>query len=143
MPLHSGKIKIRRGFLPAFFCMGKVMIKVFLFIWQIPQNILGFLFFCLIDCQKLDGIYIFKSDYISSFTLGGWIFLNHKVNGSDMTLRHETGHKKQSEILGFFYLPLIALPSIIGNILHRFIKFDYYGQPWERWADRLGGAQRY
>ena len=40
------------------------------------------------------------------------------------------------------YLIVIGLPSAVGNLLHRKIKFDYYKQPWEAWADKLGGVKR-
>ena len=49
------------------------------------------------------------------------------------------------------YLIIIGLPSIMGNILNR-IKYKYfkkhydpdfyYKQPWEAWADKLGGVDR-
>lgn len=58
------------------------------------------------------------------------------------TCKHEYGHTKQSRMLGPVYLLFIGLPSVIGNLLNRIIKFDYYKQPWEAWADKLGGVER-
>ena len=62
------------------------------------------------------------------------------------TVLHEIGHQKQSKILGWLYLLLVGLPSIIGNLLFRikYVKthFDYYNLPWEKWADKLGGVSR-
>jgi len=52
------------------------------------------------------------------------------------------GHQKQSLYLGWLYLIIIGLPSVTGNLLNRVIDFDYYKQPWEAWADKLGGVKR-
>ena len=54
-------------------------------------------------------------------------------------------------MLGPLYLIVIGLPSITGNIINRITRmyfrkyYDpnfYYKQPWEAWADRLGGVDR-
>jgi hypothetical protein len=54
-------------------------------------------------------------------------------------------------ILGWLYLPLVGLPSIIGNIwdrlFHKKWSSDrrekwYYSRYPENWADKLGGVIR-
>lgn len=52
------------------------------------------------------------------------------------TLRHELGHCRQSLYLGWLYLVVVGLPSIVHAALHR--KGDYYHFWTERWANRLG-----
>ena len=70
--------------------------------------------------------------------MGNYIIIP-KYNRTTFIVRHEYGHHVQSTYLGPLYLIIIGIPSVIGNILHRFIKFNYYKQPWEAWANRLGG----
>ena len=66
-------------------------------------------------------------------------------------IRHEQGHQKQSLYLGWLYLIIIGIPSFCGNIFDRLFhrKWDvskrydwYFSQPWEKWADELGGVNR-
>lgn len=52
-------------------------------------------------------------------------------------VRHEVGHVGQSRILGWLYLPVIALPSVVmtaiaPNMVQRF----YY----EAWANRMSAG---
>jgi len=117
------------------------MKKLLLILWQLPQELLGLILFLYFCDSYNEPFYFFNSNYIASFTLGDFIFINNRQI-SPVTLSHETGHKKQSHMLGPLYLLLIGLPSVIGNILHRFIKFNYYKQPWEAWADKLGDVER-
>ena len=100
-----------------------------------------------------DGISHYLVDHLfdSAISLGNYIFLDSDGNFSYTTIKHEFGHQKQSLMLGPLYLIIIGLPSIIGNIIDR-IKhkqfrryYDpdfYYKQPWEAWADKLGGVVR-
>lgn len=115
-----------------------------LYLWQLPQNLLGLLviFFSKAEHVCIDGVAtpFYFTKYKFGVSLGCYVIVNE--NCSENTLLHELGHCFQSLYLGWFYLPLIGLPSAIGNILHRFIKFNYYNQPWEKWADKLGGVKR-
>ena len=70
---------------------------------------------------------------------------------SNVTIKHESGHAQQSKRLGIFYLIIIGLPSISGNIFSRLFhkKWEpkkrilwHYNLPWEKWADKLGGVRR-
>lgn len=123
-----------------------IIIKVLLWIWQLPQNCLGFLLSR--GSNYIDGIY-FKNFFKSGVSLGDYIILDTgylRVLPWNMnTVRHEKGHSKQSKILGPLYLIVIGIPSLVGNILFKIFKWpaeNYYKQPWEAWADKLGGVKR-
>lgn len=124
--------------------------KYLLFLHQLPQNLLGLLVYLVnvksvkkvYDCTL--GIWFYTAKHVSDtgISLGRFIFLDSDNYTSIESIKHERGHQIQSLYLGWLYLLVIGLPSVIGNILHRFIKFDYYYQLWEKSADRLGGVQR-
>lgn len=86
-------------------------------------------------------LYITNNLFNSGVSLGKYIIFQKDCYDAQSIL-HEKGHQKQSLYLGWLYLLLIGLPSILGNLVHRVIKFNYYNQPWEKWADKLGGVIR-
>lgn len=125
-----------------------------LYIWQLPQNIVGILvlkyheIFCKhrVDVvTNSDGVtyYIVKHLNDCGISLGKYIIFDFDTFIRYADVNHEAGHQKQSLYLGWLYLLVIGLPSAIGNIIYRFHKFEYYKQPWEAWADKLGGVKRY
>lgn len=124
------------------------MKRIILYLWQLPQNLVGWFVFNMLEAKSspIDkGVFLHHKSFFSSVSLGKFIILNeYQYNGK--TLRHEYGHQKQSQYLGWFYLPVIGLPSVIGNLIFRieFIRkrFNYYHQPWEKWADKLGDVNR-
>lgn len=79
-----------------------------------------------------------------SISLGTYIFLCPAHYHSETTLRHEQGHTRQSYILGWLYLLVIGLPSIIWACCFESYrrKYDksYYSFYTERWANKLGGV---
>ena len=129
------------------------MKKVLLYIWQLLQHLLGLLLVKVTGANKreTDGIVWYRFDknknwfthFISGGSFGVYILLPY----NDLeTIRHEHGHSKQSEYLGLLYLVIIGLPSATGNLLSRVSKKvhrNYYRLPWERWADILGGVDRF
>ena len=117
------------------------MKKIILWIWQFPQNILGFLMIKIMRA-KHNGIFFKCPLFHSGVSLGNYMIFDYRIYVELNDYRHECGHQKQSLYLGWFYLPLIGLPSMMRNILHRFINFDYYSLPWEKWADKLGKVDR-
>ena len=122
------------------------MKKVMLWLWQFPQNLVGIIAVYFLSAYKpikqdLTDFYLHYNTWFSSVSLGDYIILNGYCY-TEKTILHEKGHQRQSLYLGWFYLLVIGLPSVIGNLLHRIFKFDYYRQPWEAWADRLGGVKR-
>ena len=77
-----------------------------------------------------------------SVSLGMFIFVN---NITDIkTIKHEYGHCRQSNYLGWLYLIIIGLPSIIwAGCFERYRKkhnISYYAFYTERWANKLGGV---
>ena len=115
-----------------------------LWVWQAPQNILGWLAYNYIDgyetCTKDlcgEGIKCKLSvNFPGGITLGNYIIL-----GNIKHLQHELGHTKQSQILGPLYLLVIGLPSLIHAALHSSIckNKDYYLFYTDKWANKLAG----
>ena len=117
-----------------------------MFIWELPQNIVGWLFVKITGAQPVDDYFLarrFRKGW-AGVSLGKYIIFS-KMPKTNM-YEHEHGHQRQSYYLGPLYLLEIGLPSLIGNLIFR-IKwvrkhFDYYKQPWEACADELGGVVR-
>lgn len=137
------------------------MIKVLLYLWQLPQNLLGLFLVHFTDARK--SFYVLNKNTVKYYkakkhaktwggvSLGNYIVVSYG-NTSVSTILHEAGHQKQSRYLGIFYLLIIGLPSLIGNLWDRVFhkhwnnqkRIDwYYSQPWEAWADKLGGVIRW
>lgn len=131
--------------------------KIIKFIWQLPQNLLGLLVILFtgaryndISDNRSDNFWV-THKYCFGVSLGNYIiFGNSYVLEKD--LRHEQGHQKQSLYLGWLYLIVIGLPSVLGNLWDRIAhkKWNryrrwhwYYTLPWERWADLLGDVDRF
>lgn len=119
-----------------------------LYLWQIPQNILGLILLLIYKNEKiyhkLNGrFFYYTEEMLSGISLGNYIILKRENRGNDF--KHEYGHSIQSRILGPLYLIIIGLPSLLGNIYSRIFNKDdkwYYNQPWEKWADKLGKVKR-
>ena len=140
--------------------MTKICINMIRWLWQLPQNLTGFLLtrkYQFKGSRFIDGKWIniyFKPLFCSGIDLGDYIILDYWYCGkacSRQAVAHEYGHSKQSLILGWFYLPLVGLPSIIGNIWNRLFHKKwtsnqrekwYYSRYPEAWADKLGGVIR-
>lgn len=133
-----------------------------LFLWQLPQNCIGFLltkffrcnifFFNFGDTKIKAYVATVRNLSWSGVSLGGYIIIAGNRFATETTLRHESGHQVQSRRLGWLYLLIIGLPSLCGNIADRVfhkkwsvekrIEWYYKKQPWEKSADRLGGVKR-
>lgn len=123
--------------------------KLVLYIWQLPQHLLGLLL-CLAlkskikETQKYEvsKVYWLSTKARWGVSLGQYIFLANVY--TQLTVRHEYGHSIQSKMLGPFYLLAVGIPSVIQNILSRIIggKYaaNYYNRYPENWANRLGGV---
>lgn len=117
-----------------------------LWLWQFPQNYLAFLIYGCLGylCYyggKYNGKNLIITEYIlSNFSLGDYIFA--LPNSTDRSLKHELGHSYQSQLLGWLYIPVIAIPSILHNLVHYIAyklgkEWDYYSFYTEKWADKL------
>lgn len=142
------------------FSMKKIMnffVKLFFEIWEFPQNLSGFIMLmyntkiCKHEFKKVEtgyGITFYYVKHVNDcgVSLGKYIFLDNDRSISQKAVMHEHGHQLQSKRWGWFYLPVIGLLSAIGNTIYRKTKWkpfgDYYKQPWERQADKLGGVER-
>lgn len=125
------------------------MLRPLLYLWQLPQNLLGLGLIALckvqhIDIQKNDGIYVLDKFWAGGVSLGSYIFL-HACDCSQRSIQHERGHQKQSLMLGPLYLIVIGIPSAIWCTLAKYstkISREYFDHFPENWADKLGGVQR-
>lgn len=83
---------------------------------------------------------------MGSVSLGDFIIIGETADMA-LTLRHERGHQKQSRILGWFYLPVIGLPSLIWCSLYTISKtlqkrYSYYDFYTEKLADHIAKIER-
>lgn len=116
-------------------------------IWELPQNIVGCMVLTFTKTiyaySYLDAnVYVWYSN--KGLSLGKYIFVPVKSNLD--YVKHEYGHTLQSKYLGWFYLLVIGLPSIVwAGCFKSYRKkhnISYYAFYTERWADRLGGVER-
>lgn len=97
------------------------MKEVLLYIWQLPQNLLGLALYKIYKGHEIctkevcgNGIKCKLSPQMAGgITLGKYIIVNNPKH-----LYHELGHTKQSKRLGPLYLLVIGLPSLIHAGLH-------------------------
>lgn len=140
-----------------------------LYLWQLPQNLIGFIMSRFakeslnITCNDKKSVKIFftKNVFNCGVSLGNYILLDydsyyegvlHGYPGYIKTVNHEHGHQIQSRYLGWFYLFTIGICSAGGNLFDRLFhknwsinkrNFWYYKKlPWELWADTLGKVER-
>lgn len=124
-----------------------------LWIWQLPQNLLatillGFFWAKIFEFRKTKDVYYiyFDGSFFSPFSLGQYIFmeLHHVYHDVSETERHEYGHCIQSKYLGWLYIPVIAIPSVLHLCVWELFgrRWNYYDFYTEKWADKLGGVAR-
>ena len=124
-----------------------------LFLWQLPQNILGLLVILFTGAKCTGTCWVVRNPDNTKYfgvSLGNYIIFGNYPD--KISCKHEQGHQKQSLYLGWLYLIIIGLPSFLGNIFDKLFhktwsvqeRIDwYYDQPWEKWADKLGKVKRY
>ena len=142
----------------------EIVVLIIDWTWCFPQTLIGFIIsrtlwkgahmhdffskkfgvFVLLSTPWMEehGNLLFKK--ISGFSTGRYIFL-HYPNCDEKTIRHECGHSSQSRRLGWLYLLVVGIPSVINNLRSRFDEHvwkTYYERYPENWADRLGGVKR-
>ena len=139
----------------------KRVLHVLLWVWQLPQHLLGLLLIKMLKAEERasEGIvwYYFEqrgwfSGSISGMSLGMYIIIPQR-NDYSFTVPHEGGHSRQSEFLGPLYLIIVGIYSaVFCNLWDRWFhkswcNYDrvywYYKTRWtERWADKLGVIDR-
>ena len=99
--------------------MKELVKNYLLYIWQLPQNIIGLLLFYVYykDGNKVSW-YDFKVNVKSKKMKGGITLGKYIIISNVGSLNHEYGHTIQSKILGPLYLPVIGVRSLIHAILH-------------------------
>lgn len=126
--------------------MKRTLKTVLIWIWCFPQMLLGFLVRLFTKAEKQNTHYNYKVPG-GSVSLGTYIFLSEGSWDDETMLKHEQGHTKQSFILGWLYLLVIGLPSIIWNSCFEGYRqrkgVSYYSFFTERWADKLSGIDRH
>lgn len=117
-----------------------------MYLWQLPQNLLGALYRDLLAYKEkvyivnnTEDFTLYAKDTLGSVTLGRHIFISSRASSD--TIKHEIGHVKQSQILGPLYLPLIGIPSILWAAVHEKIapNKSYYWFYTEKWANKIVG----
>ena len=136
----------------------KEIINFLRLLWELPQCLLGFILFQFygVDCQCMEAPYgdvriLYTERMRGGISLGRFIILpwKYRYNSSSCvrdTISHEYGHTRQSLYLGWLYLIVIGLPSLLWAWAHstfkRLREVDYYSFYTERWADDIGGVRR-
>ena len=125
-------------------------ISFVMYLWQLPQNIVGLvlrLFYPGKDTEIAGGgITVRKSvNMRGGISLGQYVIISQWAG--EKTVNHELGHCVQSQYLGWLYLIIIGLPSVVWAALHTYVKsvrakWSYYDFYAEKWADELGGVVR-
>jgi hypothetical protein len=132
---------------------------VALYIWQLPQNLLGLLLIAIYKPTRkhiLDnGVEVhYAYKMTGGISLGKYALvhtIHYRQNIEESlkrdTVRHEAlGHTKQSLWLGPLYLPIVGLQSICwAGLYGRLIAPSHNGyyKFWtEKWADKLAGVER-
>lgn len=127
------------------------MKKFLLYLWQLPQNLMGLAVIAFTKAHPTEHDYYFSYRYGFGVSLGTYIIFG-KRTPRDIDVRHEQGHQKQSLYLGPLYLLLIGLPSVLGNLWDRIFHAKwsakerekwYYSLIWEAGADSLGKVTRW
>lgn len=123
------------------------MKNVLLYLWCLPQNLLGLILRAIYkgnDSKYEDAIVRRSTKMSGGISLGKYIIISQWSRES--TIMHEYGHCKQSKYLGWLYLLVIGLPSIIWAGLYGVVikssHNGYYKFFTERSADKLGGVKR-
>lgn len=114
-----------------------------LYLWCLPQNLLGLalrLIYKGNDSTYEDAIVRRSTKMLGGISLGKYIIISQWAKKS--TVMHEYGHCIQSRYLGWFYLLVIGLQSLLHAALCRCRNHSYYDMWFEKWADKLGGVER-
>jgi hypothetical protein len=122
--------------------------KIFI-IWELPQILLALILYVILKKRISSTTHykgskiFFVKDFPGGISLSFIIFLNDVDLYNQRAIKHEYGHTIQSLYLGWFYLAVVGLPSIIRAGIWNHYKLEdkkyYEGFP-ENWADLLGGT---
>ena len=123
------------------------MKKILSYIWELPQNILGFIISrkCKLR-HSVNGRGFYEWKAYEGMSLGHYIFVHPDYMATKL-IRHEYGHCVQSKILGWFYLPVIGMCSwcwyhVFDNYVKTHPTASYYDFFVEKWANKLGKVEK-
>lgn len=123
----------------------KSFIAFLMYLHQLPQNLLGFALYLYYQGYEemrqvgYNDVVVVKSPKMrGGISLGQYVVVSRDAKLE--TIYHELGHCKQSQILGWLYLPFLGLQSIAHAALH---DCKAHGQDYEHfwtesWATKLG-----
>lgn len=130
-------------------------IKNFLmYIWQLPQNVVGLIVKKICKATPYatyHGANIYSWKRRDGISLGNYIFVPFKDEDLlefrvQQYIKHEYGHTIQSKYLGWFYLIVIGLPSLVwAGCFKKYREktgVSYYDFYTESSADSLGGVYK-
>lgn len=117
-----------------------ILIQILLIIWQLPQVLVGVVMLPFLGKLRLiryeNYCWIFEGENMSGgISLGCFIFLSKYSAKKEETIRHELGHVKQSHMLGWLYLFIIGIPSIVWAMTNG--NKCYYSFYTEKGANKL------
>ena len=118
------------------------MLKILIYLWTLPQSVLGWLLSLFCRKSTLHGKRVYLWRFSCGLSLADYIFVNK--DASVFTVAHEYGHRRQSLYLGWLYLLIIGIPSITWASLYTLFwerKKCYYDFYTERWANNLAGYE--
>jgi hypothetical protein len=121
-------------------------------IWELPQTVLAAIIIILFKRRVTKRIsyglanILYMKGFPGGISLGRFIILNEKHSDKQFPRKHEYGHSIQSLYLGWLYLLVVGIPSLIRSIVWRLFKLDsykYYAGYPEKWANKLGYGEEY
>lgn len=129
----------------------KSFIAFLMYLHQLPQNLLGFALYLYYQGYEemrqvgYNDVVVVKSPKMrGGISLGQYVIVSR--DAKQETIYHKLGHCKQSQILGWLFLIVIELPSIIWAALYGIQeireRWSYYDFYTERWANELGEETR-
>ncbi len=124
----------------------KAIWAVLLYIWQLPQNLLGLAYMAICTDRVLvthqRGVYFYATKRVrSGVTLGQYVFIApHRMTG-EAIYDHEYGHVVQSRRWGWLWLLVFGIPSILHCAFHKCK--NYYHFYTEDNANDLGEIPEY
>ena len=122
--------------------------------WEFPQNALGFMVKKICKAKpyvKYNEATVYSWNICGGISLGKYIFVPYRYMNPNLLpvqrcIKHEYGHTRQSKYLGWLYLLVIGLPSLIWsrcfNGYRERTGKSYYSFYTEKWADKLGEVER-
>ena len=103
----------------------KSRLSIILYLWQLPQNLLGLALVCLTHAKAMetkDGITFYSTSGMkgTGVSLGSMVIISENMFSREYMRKHEYGHCRQSKMLGFMYLIIVGIPSIAMLFMSRY-----------------------